>query len=233
MLGHDLRNPLASLGAGVHLLLKAPKGASETSILTMMQAAGFRMAALIDNLLDFARARLGGAFPLERRNEDLVPVLHQVVDELRTAMPHRVIEERYDIGGPVSFDRTRIGQLVSNLLANALTHGAQDQPVRIEATAEGTLAFDNQQRRPDLAVCQDDAVRAVLPGRCPPFRARPRARPLHRLGDRESPWRDAGRDVLRGRNEVHLPDAIAGFRRAGSAWIRASALARSCAPALQ
>jgi phosphoserine phosphatase RsbU/P len=141
VLGHDLRNPLASLGAGIHLLLKAPKGESETSILTMMQAAGFRMAALINNLLDFARARLGGAFPLERRSEDLVPVLHQVVDELRTAMPDRVIEERYDIGGPVSFDRTRIGQLVSNLLANALTHGAQDQPVRIEATAEGTLVL--------------------------------------------------------------------------------------------
>lgn len=141
VLGHDLRNPLAALGGGVQLLSRRPKDEIATHILAMMQTTVFRGVALVDNLLDFARARLGGAFPLERRSEDLIPVLRQVVEELRTAMPHRVIEERYDIAGPVNFDRIRIGQLVSNLLANALTHGAQDQPVRIEATAEDTLAI--------------------------------------------------------------------------------------------
>ena len=67
----------------------------------------------------------------------LEPVLDQVVDELRTASPQRVIETRFAITEPVNCDRTRVGQLVSNLIGNALTHGATDQPVRVGATTEG------------------------------------------------------------------------------------------------
>lgn len=139
VLGHDLRNPLASLSAGVRIIMSEPRRESETRILTTMQTAVFRMAALIDNVMDFARARLGGAFPLQHRSADLAPVLRQVVDELRTTMPDRTIEEHYDIRGPMNFDRTRIGQLVSNLLANALTYGARDEPVRIEATTVDSI----------------------------------------------------------------------------------------------
>jgi phosphoserine phosphatase RsbU/P len=140
VLGHDLRNPLASLSAGTRILLRKPKSEAETRVLVMMQASVLRMAGLIDNVMDFTRARLGGGLSLQRRTEELVPVLQQVVDELRTAMPDRTIEEHYALEGPVNFDRARIGQLISNLLANALTHGAHNQPVCIEArVVEGAL----------------------------------------------------------------------------------------------
>ena len=66
-----------------------------------------------------------------------VTVLEQVVDELRTASPHRLIETIFEITQPVNCDRKRIGQLASNLIGNALTHGAPDQPVRVGAETEG------------------------------------------------------------------------------------------------
>jgi sigma-B regulation protein RsbU (phosphoserine phosphatase) len=82
----------------------------------MMQTTVMRMAVLIDNVLDFARGRLGGGITLER-DADKEPVLAQVVDELRLASPGRVIEVEFAIHQPVNCDRTRIGQLLSNLSA--------------------------------------------------------------------------------------------------------------------
>ena len=62
----------------------------------MMQTTVTRMSGLIDNVLDFARGRLGGGITLVRdANQPLQPVLRQVVDELRTTMPDRVIESDF------------------------------------------------------------------------------------------------------------------------------------------
>jgi len=140
VLGHDLRNPLASISAGARILLREPKNETETRVLQMMQTTVMRMSGLIDNVLDFARGRLGGGITLSRdANRPLEPVLQQVVDELRSAMPDRMIESDFKIADPVNCDRSRIGQMVSNLLGNALTHGAADKPVRISATTDNGL----------------------------------------------------------------------------------------------
>ena len=140
MLGHDLRNPLAAISAGARILQRS--GAllqhEELRVLDMINTTVTRMSDLIDNVLDFARGRLGGGITLNRdANRPLEPVLEQVVDELRTASPRRVIETAFEIAEPVDCDHTRIGQLASNLIGNALTHGAPDQPVRVGAKTEG------------------------------------------------------------------------------------------------
>jgi phosphoserine phosphatase RsbU/P len=138
VLGHDLRNPLASLSAGTRILLREQRNDADTRVLTMMQATVFRMSGLINNVLDFARGRLGGGIVANRdATSPLQETLRQVVDELRAANPERIIEEVYGLEEPISCDRTRIGQMVSNLVGNALTHGASDQPVRIEAMTIG------------------------------------------------------------------------------------------------
>jgi len=137
VLGHDLRNPLASISAGARILLRTPKNEAETRVLRMMETTVVRMSGLIDDILDFARGRLGGGVTLSRDAERaLGPVLQQVVDELRAAMPDRKIESDFQIADPVNCDRSRIGQLVSNLLGNALTHGASDKPVRVFASTD-------------------------------------------------------------------------------------------------
>jgi sigma-B regulation protein RsbU (phosphoserine phosphatase) len=70
-------------------------------------------------------------------NRPLEPVPEQVVDELRTASHGRVIETSFEITEPVTCDRIRIGQLVSNLIGNTLTHGAPDKLVRVGAKIQG------------------------------------------------------------------------------------------------
>jgi sigma-B regulation protein RsbU (phosphoserine phosphatase) len=140
VLGHDLRNPLAAISAGARILQRsgALQEHKHLRVLDMINSTVTRMSDLIDNILDFARGRLGGGIKLSRdANRPLEPVLEQVVDELRTASPQRVIETSFAITDPVDCDRTRIGQLVSNLIGNALTHGARDQPVHVGAKTQG------------------------------------------------------------------------------------------------
>jgi sigma-B regulation protein RsbU (phosphoserine phosphatase) len=140
ILGHDLRNPLASIAAAGRMLRKEEQTDRSTKVLDLMQGSVVRMSGLIDNVLDFARARLGGGIVLDRRAEELEPILRQVIEELRYSHLDRRIEVSIELGGPISCDSSRIGQLVSNLLGNALTHGTPDEPVRLSAaTVDGRL----------------------------------------------------------------------------------------------
>ena len=135
VLGHDLRNPLASIGSGVRILRNPPSEKDAARVLDVIQNSVRRMAGLITNVLDFARARLGGGWQLERNaDEPLSPVLEHVIAELQTAYPQRTIEARVALPQDVYCDRARIAQLLSNLLANALTHGAPDGPVLVDAS---------------------------------------------------------------------------------------------------
>jgi phosphoserine phosphatase RsbU/P len=140
VLGHDLRNPLASISAGARILGRDAKTEKEHQVVAMLQTTVTRMAELIDNVLDFARGRLGGGITLDRNaRKPLEPVLHQVIDELRLSSLGRQIEAEYAIDSPVDCDRIRIGQLVSNLVGNALSHGTASQPVRVRAETEDGL----------------------------------------------------------------------------------------------
>ncbi|MGO4133953.1 ATP-binding protein [Rhizobium brockwellii] len=140
ILGHDLRNPLASIAAAGRMLRKEEQTDRSTKVLDLMQGSVVRMSGLIDNVLDFARARLRGGIVLDRRAEVLEPILRQVIEELRYSHLDRAIEVSIELDGPINCDSSRIGQLVSNLLGNALTHGTPDEPVRLSAaTVDGRL----------------------------------------------------------------------------------------------
>jgi sigma-B regulation protein RsbU (phosphoserine phosphatase) len=135
VLGHDLRNPLASINSGLHLLARETLSARGTKVTELMSGSVLRANALIDNVLDFARGRLGGGITLAYdAHTPLEPMLQQVVSELRSIAPAQSIVTHFALHEPISCDHVRIGQLLSNLLGNALTHGAKDQPVRVDAT---------------------------------------------------------------------------------------------------
>ena len=81
---------------------------------------------------------MGGGLPLVRdANKPLTPFLRQVVDEMMSAYPGRIIEADFQIDEPVQCDRGRIAQLASNLLGNAIAYGQADQPIRIKAATIG------------------------------------------------------------------------------------------------
>ncbi|MBM1173861.1 GAF domain-containing sensor histidine kinase [Microvirga arabica] len=138
VLGHDLRNPLASIDAGAKMLLREPLSPKGMTVVDLVQSSVKRMAELIDNVLDFARGRLGSGLTLERdARVPLGEVLEQVVDELRAAWPDRRIETRLAVTKTVSCDRARIAQLLSNLVANAITHGASEETIVVHASTLG------------------------------------------------------------------------------------------------
>jgi len=133
VLGHDLRNPLASIAAGTKMLAREGSKAATGEILGLMQKSVARMSALIDNVLDFARGRLGSGITLKRAPQSLQPVLNQVIAELRTSSPERKIETNFDLTQAVNCDGGRIAQLFSNLLGNSVTHGTAARPIQVQA----------------------------------------------------------------------------------------------------
>ncbi len=140
VLGHDLRNPLASIHAGTAMLLRRQLDQPAQQVVRLMQASVHRMKGIIDNVTDFAQGRLGSGIDLDRQDIAAEPVLTQVLDEIRTAWPDRRFDTDFSLAEPVSVDPGRLGQLLSNLLSNAVTHGAPDTPVRVRAaSARGGL----------------------------------------------------------------------------------------------
>jgi len=148
VLGHDLRNPLAGIEGGRRLLEKGNQDAKWARILRLMGESVARMSGLIDNLMDFARGRLGGGIGIERTSgQRIEPLLAQVINEIKVNNPDRVIETRFLLSQSIDVDPVRFAQMFSNLLGNAVTHGAEDQPIEIEASIAGShfeLAVTNQ-----------------------------------------------------------------------------------------
>jgi signal transduction histidine kinase len=139
VLGHDLRNPLAAIAMGAALLQrKAHDPAAVATAAQRIERSTRRMSALIDDVLDFARGRLGSGIGVEfARTDALGQSLEGVTAELREAHPERHIVSDIAIDGPTRCDPDRIQQLLSNLLANALTHGLADSPVGVHAWLDG------------------------------------------------------------------------------------------------
>ena len=142
VLGHDLRNPLASTLLASEMLEESLTEEKYKDILGILKRSSLRMDELIGTIMDFAKSRMGGGFKIEWQHANLQPVLQQVVDELVLGSGGKEIKTTFDIEEPVYCDPDRIAQLVSNLLANALTHGTSDTPVSIDVShRNGILEF--------------------------------------------------------------------------------------------
>ncbi len=142
VLGHDLRNPLAAIDSGARMLLDQPLDERGKTIVEMMLRSSRRMQDLIENVLDFARARLGGGIEVRKSMAaPIAPVLEQVLAEIRVSHPDREIQAHFDVAETLSFDRQRLGQLFSNLLGNAIMHGATGEPVVVDAHSDA-LGFE-------------------------------------------------------------------------------------------
>ena len=139
VLGHDLRNPVAAISMGATLLRrKATDPAAVVAAAQRIERSTRRMSGLIDDVLDFARGRLGSGIGVEfAQTPPLGLSLEGVTAELREAHPDRRIVSDISVDGSMRCDPERIQQLLSNLLGNALTHGLPDSPVSVRAWLEG------------------------------------------------------------------------------------------------
>ena len=114
-------------------------------VVSLMEKSTARMSALIEDVIDLARSRLGGGMLLSPSAEPLEPLLMQVVDEMRIMHPERTIEAEFAITKSIVADRQRIGRMLSNLLGNALSYSPAETPVfvRAQTTASFSLAVIN------------------------------------------------------------------------------------------
>jgi hypothetical protein len=137
ILGHDLRNPLQAVSAaGEFLELKSIDPALKV-IAARIRTSVKRMSLLIDDVLDFARGRLGGGLGVKLDAiDDLDAGLGAVVKEFQDGQPDRQILAHIHIARRVRCDLGRIQQVASNLIGNALTHGAHSSPVKVNVRTE-------------------------------------------------------------------------------------------------
>jgi signal transduction histidine kinase len=137
ILGHDLRNPLQAIFATSALIAKKFSDPVLTSMATRINANSKRMSSLIDDVLDFARGRLGGGIGIRVEEvHDMDAGLLAVVQELQDGHPSRQIIADIRVTRTVHCDIGRIQQVASNLIGNALIHGAPQSPVRVTAFAD-------------------------------------------------------------------------------------------------
>lgn len=137
ILGHDLRNPVGAVSNAAQLLLRMPLDDRMRRLAGIIQDSSLRIKGLIENILDFARGRLGEGIQVNLKQErSLGTMLFNVITELQLSYPDRLIETDFRLSAAVSCDGLRIAQLFSNLLGNALSHGDPEQPVKISAITD-------------------------------------------------------------------------------------------------
>lgn len=141
VVGHDLRSPLQAAGMAAETLSGMDLPPRAGRLAKVITASTHRMADLIDDIMDFARARLASGIPVAQLDQgDLAAVIGRVVTEVAAAHPAVTIVSQVDVPGGLRFDPVRLQQLLANLLNNAVAHGDTRRPIRVDGRLEdGTI----------------------------------------------------------------------------------------------
>jgi signal transduction histidine kinase len=133
VLGHDLRTPLGSILGGIDLVKRQAPDPALLPVLDRIGRSAQRISALVDDLVDFTRGRMGGGISIDLRHEKHLDLaLDLVIEELRGLYPDRTIHARLQPNIDLLCDPGRMAQLLSNLLKNALVHGDPGTPIAAE-----------------------------------------------------------------------------------------------------
>ena len=120
-LAHELRNPLAPIRTGLHLVKTAGDRESSAPFIAIIERQVKQMVRLIDDLLDLSRIDTG-KLEVRREPADLVSVLRDAIDTVQPAIAQR--GQHFSVRLPerplpMSLDPVRMAQLFTNLLDNA------------------------------------------------------------------------------------------------------------------
>lgn len=138
---HDIRNPLNAIVQSAHLLeMIGSPDEKKARLFAQIHRSATRINGLVSQLIDSVRLRLGKALPLTRAPLDLVQTVRHAVEELQVAHPGRQIIFEGPARLPGEWDLGRIDQIVSNLVGNAIQHGARDMPVTVALAEQGDTA---------------------------------------------------------------------------------------------
>src|SRR5450432_992066 len=156
IVSHDLRNPLNHISIAAQLLLEEPKDVKELAF-SINRSAG-EMLRLIEDLLDVERIAVG-KLTLHYEQHDVSEIIKQAVEQLQGVAAAKGITleaEPQDVCGYVVCDRSRVMQVLSNLIGNAIKF----TPV------QGRICVSCQRTRPDgkeVRVSVSDTGEGIAP----------------------------------------------------------------------
>lgn len=137
ILGHDLRSPLHTIAvSGAYLAKTGTLDGNQVQAVARIQRGVTTMSAMVRDLIEFTRAARGTGIPLTLQQANLGELCHSAIDEMQTAHPDRLFQ--LDLTGDLNgaFDSERLLQVLSNLLNNAIQHGATDSPVHLSGIGD-------------------------------------------------------------------------------------------------
>jgi signal transduction histidine kinase len=137
ILGHDLRAPLQAVGMSAEMLARRTDMDDKARYyVAQIRNSTRHMGSMVADLLEFVKSRLGSGLPVDRKRMDLASACQDAIDEACAGLPDcsPVLQIEGDTHG--SWDSGRIGQLLQNLIGNALQHGASDHEISIRIVGD-------------------------------------------------------------------------------------------------
>ena len=164
VLSHDLRNPLQTIKMAATLLKRQTDASKNQELAERLLGNSQRMARMVEDLLDVTRIRQAGGLRLTVADMDLAPLCEAAVEDARHCSVERVLHYQAQGDTQGRWDGERLAQVVSNILGNAVKHGAADAPIKVtldgSQPGEVVLAIENGGTIPS----------ALLPDLFKPFR---------------------------------------------------------------
>jgi signal transduction histidine kinase len=133
ILGHDLRNPLAAISLLAQVQLRAKTIEKCRDFASKIQISARRMSHLITDLVELTRVRLGTGILINPAHTTIRSICTSAIEEMQAIHPDRVFHLDCDEDIPGEWDEARMSQVLSNLLGNAVQHGARRSPVTLTA----------------------------------------------------------------------------------------------------
>jgi len=129
MLGHDLRGPLSTIANCATMDLRTRPDDSPRAAVILRSVT--QMKALLDDLVEYTRHRLGSGLAIDPANLQLDQFARDTLDEIAAISSGRVLNLEVEGDMEGEWDARRLHQALSNLVFNALKYGLPSAPIRI------------------------------------------------------------------------------------------------------
>lgn len=133
ILGHDIRSPLGAISMTAQILpLAGTLNEKQSKLVSQIGGCTSRINQIVTDLLDLTRARIGTKLPIVRAHMNIGTLAKQMVDEIHIQNPDHTIpvETSGDLNG--EWDVTRLGQVLTNLISNAVQYGSKTLPIDVK-----------------------------------------------------------------------------------------------------
>ncbi len=137
IVSHDLRSPLLAITASASILQHGPLAEREARAVARILHAAGRMDGIIRALTDYSQVRIGRGIPLRLAPADLAEISRSVAEEAEAGHPGWTVMCSAEGDARGEWDADRLGEVLANLVANAVKYGAERVPVRVDCRGDG------------------------------------------------------------------------------------------------